>query len=163
MRDNQGKPDYRYFYFDGFSALGHSVGRVQELDLAGPEKWTELRAALEALKDEIYLTYGHKVFDEVAKVSVFGAQKYEPFGWKGLKIEDITPSLYRHAAYVVQDLEATDDESGLLHAGHLLANVLMGIHVLNVQNMDQIADIKPDAQFWQDDDNEIWEWDLKEV
>lgn len=61
---------------------------------------------------------------ETAKVMGFGAQKYEPYNWRGLSCSRLFGAALRHlwAWWRGHDL---DEETGLPHLAHAAACVLM--------------------------------------
>lgn len=53
-----------------------------------------------------------------------GANKYSPHEWKlGLEKNEVLESMQRHLA-AIMDGEKNDEESGLPHIGHLMANAM---------------------------------------
>lgn len=66
-------------------------------------------------------------FDSLAplvKVMEYGAVKYAPENWKkGLNKKEILESLTRHL-FALIDGEKYDQESGLEHIGHIMANAM---------------------------------------
>ncbi len=62
------------------------------------------------------------VYKEVLKVFQFGAGKYGDFNWqKGFRYRDCADSLERHWLDWKEGKD-TDDESGLYHLAHIIAN-----------------------------------------
>ena len=58
------------------------------------------------------------------RVLEYGALKYEPFNWqKPMKRDELLDSMQRHLAALIDGNEL-DDESGLTHIGHIMANAL---------------------------------------
>jgi hypothetical protein len=62
--------------------------------------------------------------EPLVKALEFGANKYEPDNWKkGLDKKEILDSLQRHLAALI-DGESLDNESGIKHVGHIMANCM---------------------------------------
>ncbi len=60
----------------------------------------------------------------IAKVMEMGAEKYDRGNWKiGLPKEQLLDSLMRHLVHLANG-DSNDDESGLPHIHHVLANAL---------------------------------------
>ena len=58
------------------------------------------------------------------RVLEYGALKYAPFNWqKPMKRDELLDSMQRHMAALIDGNEL-DDESGLTHIGHIMANAL---------------------------------------
>ena len=58
------------------------------------------------------------------RVLEYGAEKYEPFNWqKPTERNTLIDSMQRHMAALI-DGEEFDQESGLTHIGHIMANAL---------------------------------------
>lgn len=58
------------------------------------------------------------------RVLEFGANKYSDDNWKkGLERKEILESAFRHIVELM-DGENNDEESGLHHAGHVIANMM---------------------------------------
>lgn len=61
-----------------------------------------------------------------AKVFDYGRRKYAEWNWaKGMDWSIPVACAARHALKILDDREVTDEESGELHAGHLLCNLVM--------------------------------------
>jgi hypothetical protein len=67
----------------------------------------------------------------VSEVGTFGARKYTPNGWRSVPdgIERYTDALERHRLLEAMG-QATDDDSGLLHAAHAAWNALARLELL---------------------------------
>lgn len=64
----------------------------------------------------------------LVRVLEMGARKYADDNWKlGLKKREVLESAMRHLAELI-DGEELDDESGLSHAGHVMANMMFYIY-----------------------------------
>lgn len=58
------------------------------------------------------------------RVLEYGALKYAPFNWqKPMKRDELLDSMQRHLAALIDGNEL-DDESGLTHIGHIMANAM---------------------------------------
>lgn len=68
----------------------------------------------------------------LVRVLEYGAKKYAPYNWqKPMSRMDILDSMQRHMAKLI-DGEENDEESGLPHVGHILANAMFySFHVTN--------------------------------
>lgn len=85
--------------------------------------------------------------DEVAKVLMFGAQKYERDNWrKGLSKERLLAGVYRHIASS-NNGELKDPESGISHLAHAICGLMFALH-FEVKNDSETAHNmpKPKAQ-----------------
>jgi len=71
-----------------------------------------------------------KSFEPMIEVLEYGCQKYDRDNWKkGLFITEIYDSLQRHLIELMNG-EDIDEESKLLHIGHILCNVMFMSYVL---------------------------------
>lgn len=69
-----------------------------------------------------YNLYGKEANEEEAKVWMFGGNKYGRASWlKGYKYSIVMDSLMRHLTKFANG-EDIDEESGLRHTGHIMAN-----------------------------------------
>ena len=58
------------------------------------------------------------------RVLEYGSLKYAPFNWqKPMKRDELLDSMQRHLAALIDGKEL-DDESGLSHIGHIMANAM---------------------------------------
>lgn len=72
----------------------------------------------------------------LVRVLEFGALKYGKDNWtKGLKDEETLESLSRHL-FALMDGEEIDEESGISHIGHIMANAMF--YNYNQINKDNI-------------------------
>lgn len=77
---------------------------------------------------------------ECANVFEYGAKKYSDWNWlKGMQWSYYIASLTRHLMTIIIDEELIDDESGHLHFGHVLCNLIMFRH--NIKNYPELDDI----------------------
>jgi hypothetical protein len=84
-----------------------------------------------------------KALKAVTAVLNYGAEKYEPRGWKTVEPRRYQSALLRHYNdhYVMGEL--TDNESGLLHLAHLATNALFLLQ-MHIENAEQSAKTPPD-------------------
>ena len=65
-----------------------------------------------------------EVIYEIEKVRSFGVKKYkDPDNWKQVEMERYHEALLRHTLAIWNDVQARDNESGLLHLSHIATNV----------------------------------------
>ena len=68
---------------------------------------------------------------EIEKVRQYGVAKYKnPDNWRNVEMERYHEALLRHTLAVWNDIEARDDESGLLHLSHIATNVAFLIEMI---------------------------------
>jgi hypothetical protein len=83
----------------------------------------------------------------MVRVLEFGAEKYSPDNWKkGLEMNEILESALRHMIALMSG-ETHDKESGELHSGHIMCNLMFWQHFYDKQNIndnDTIHDYSPD-------------------
>ena len=66
----------------------------------------------------------YKSMEPLIRVLMMGAEKYDDHNWKkGLDKTEILECLQRHLA-ALMDGEINDQESGLPHIGHIMANAM---------------------------------------
>lgn len=58
----------------------------------------------------------------LGKVLTYGADKYSPHSWKKVEKERYIGAILRHLVKYMEDNSSIDNESGLLHIEHVLAN-----------------------------------------
>lgn len=84
------------------------------------------------------LAYFPLAISEVAKVSAFGASKYEWEGWR-----EVTDGYNRYTDAMVRHLiregakEVLDTDSGLLHAAHVAWGALARLELILAQNVPE--------------------------
>lgn len=61
--------------------------------------------------------------DQLCKVLTFGAEKYEPNGWRGVEVERYRAAAFRHMSAYMQG-EKYDPETGLEHLAHAMCNLM---------------------------------------
>ena len=65
-----------------------------------------------------------QILFEIEKVRRYGVEKYkDPDNWKKVDVERYHAALLRHVLAVWDDINARDEESGLLHLSHIATNV----------------------------------------
>jgi hypothetical protein len=75
-----------------------------------------------------------QIIYEIEKVRKYGTQKYkDPENWKRVEIERYHEALLRHTLAVWNDIEARDEESGLLHLSHIATNVAFLIEMIRLK------------------------------
>lgn len=60
----------------------------------------------------------------LGRVLTYGANTYSPNSWQGVEYERYIGALIRHLVSFIDDPTGRDEESGLLHTEHLLANAV---------------------------------------
>lgn len=85
------------------------------------ESGTALRYDTNKMKMELISPIA---LEDLAAVLTFGSLKYEDHNWrKGMKWSRVIGSLKRHLN-AIEKGEDVDQESGLLHIGHLMCNAM---------------------------------------
>lgn len=65
-----------------------------------------------------------QIIYEIEKVRRYGTNKYkDPDNWKKVELERYHQALLRHTLAVWNDIQARDEESGLLHLSHIATNI----------------------------------------
>ena len=84
-----------------------------------------------------------KALKAVTAVLNYGAEKYEPRGWKTVEPRRYQSALLRHYNdhYIMGEL--TDNESGLLHLAHKATNALFLLQ-LHIENAEKSSKTPPD-------------------
>ena len=84
-----------------------------------------------------------KALKAVIAVLNYGAEKYEPRGWKTVEPRRYQSALLRHYNdhYIMGEL--TDNESGLLHLAHKATNALFLLQ-LHIENAEKSSKTPPD-------------------
>lgn len=133
-RYNDGKPDYSLIPLD---IIARSLGAI---DSNPPEYNVSLEGRLAAsllqlgkfqrTGDIVYLDTAIKLVNrswpDCANVFTYGKAKYAAWNWaKGMAWSIPLACAGRHAVKVLYLDEENDDESGLPHVGHYLANLVM--------------------------------------
>lgn len=77
-----------------------------------------------------------RIIYEIEKVRSYGTKKYKnPENWRQVGIERYHEALLRHTLAVWDDINAIDEESGMLHLSHIATNVAF-ILELNAMTKD---------------------------
>lgn len=82
----------------------------------------------------LFIQYFPDAIKEVTKVSIYGANKYTPFGWKKVTngFTRYTDALLRHL--LEETKETIDPETNLLHAAQVAWNALARLQLLVEHN-----------------------------
>ena len=76
-----------------------------------------------------------EIIYEIEKVRSFGVKKYQdPDNWKNVELERYKEALLRHTLAVWDDIQAIDNESGLLHLSHIACNIAFILEMLKEKN-----------------------------
>ncbi len=67
-------------------------------------------------------------YKSLANVLTFGAKTYKPNSWQGVEPNRYVAALLRHLVEYMEDPQAVDPESGLLHIEHALCNAMFLNH-----------------------------------
>lgn len=62
------------------------------------------------------------LIEAVGKILTFGAEKYEPNGWRRVEPERYKDAMMRHMCAYLEDENSVDEESGYSHLWHLATN-----------------------------------------
>jgi len=74
------------------------------------------------------------LIESVGKILTFGAEKYEPNGWKKAEPERYKDAMMRHLCAYLEDGDSVDFESGYPHLWHLACNVSFLIEFKRLEN-----------------------------
>jgi len=116
--------------------IENKIAEVKEFlapENEGPLDETLMKSALRFNEGKPKWTLVHfNSLIPLVRVLEYGAKKYAPYNWqKPMSRMDILDSMQRHMAKLI-DGEENDDESGLPHIGHILANAMFySYHVTN--------------------------------
>jgi len=84
----------------------------------------------------------YESLEPLVRVMEFGEKKYSRDNWKkGLDLQEILDSAYRHLNSLNSG-EVHDKETGLMHAGHIMANMMFWIHHYNKQPISNTISIQ---------------------
>ena len=73
-----------------------------------------------------------QIIYEIEKVRAFGSKKYkDPDNWKNVELERYHQALLRHTLAMWNDVQAKDNESGLLHLSHMATNIAFILELMN--------------------------------
>lgn len=93
-------------------------------------KKNDQQAKADAGKPNLSLVPTNIIY-EIEKVRQYGVAKYKnPDNWRNVEMERYHEALLRHTLAVWNDIEARDDESGLLHLSHIATNVAFLIEMI---------------------------------
>ena len=139
VKDDNGKPPVRYFYFAGLAAMRpeNSATRVLALgyedlvkalidkERTGKNECVKLAEITLASMAHSFKIPPTEVLKEVSYVSKLGADKYGIFNYQsGMKWSRLVDALGRHLLhYTTEDF--IDEESLMDHRYHMLANLFM--------------------------------------
>ncbi len=110
------------------SSEGQPIAEVKEFlapENEGPLDETLMKSALRFNEGKPKWTLVHfNSLVPLVRVLEYGAKKYAPYNWQNpMSRMDILDSMQRHMAKLI-DGEENDEESGLPHVGHILANAM---------------------------------------
>ena len=72
-----------------------------------------------------------EIIYEIEKVRSFGSKKYQDANsWKKVELERYHQALLRHTLAVWNEIDARDEESGLLHLSHIATNIAFILEML---------------------------------
>jgi hypothetical protein len=111
VEDTESNPKgYEYVVYEGWAFTRDFLEPVSALRYnTGKPKWS--------------LVHMHSLVPMI-RVLEYGALKYAPFNWqKPMKRDEVLDSMQRHLAALIDGKEL-DDESGLNHIGHIMANAM---------------------------------------
>lgn len=75
-----------------------------------------------------------EIIYEIEKVRSFGVKKYkDPDNWRNVEMERYHQALLRHTLAIWDDIQARDEESGMLHLSHIATNVAFLLEMLKVK------------------------------
>lgn len=116
-----------------FHGLGDSTTPVRLLELLGKFQFAHVPRAPSSHSSDIIdaiigcavEAYGLSVWSDCAAVFDYGRKKYAEWNWlKGMPFSAVIGSAARHLIKMI-DGESLDPESGLVHSGHLMCNLVM--------------------------------------
>lgn len=124
-RKNAGKPQLDLIPIRIWRARWkQSINWSRDLDMlfAALQGWQEGRTEL--LGDWLLSNCPSEYFGEAVKVLEFGAKKYVAWNWaKGMPWSVCVGCILRHTQKILRG-EDIDDDSGALHWGHIVCNVI---------------------------------------
>lgn len=81
-----------------------------------------------------------EAMEETARVWAFGASKYDDHNWKkGIGVMSIIGCILRHTFKIMKG-EDIDEESGCLHAAHVICNASMLIYFYKKGQYEKLDD-----------------------
>lgn len=82
-----------------------------------------------------------EIIYEIEKVRSYGVKKYKhPDNWKQVEMERYHEALLRHTMAVWNDINARDEESGMLHLSHIACNVAFLLEMM--KQKEGVADVQ---------------------
>lgn len=76
-----------------------------------------------------------KIIYEIEKIRAYGTAKYgDPENWKKVELERYHQALLRHTLAVWNDINARDEESGLLHLSHMATNIAFILELMHEEH-----------------------------
>ena len=104
------------------------ISNAERREPISGEKW---EAKADSGKPNLSLVPKQIIY-EIEKVRSFGVKKYkDPENWKRVELERYHQALLRHTLAVWEDINARDEESGLLHLSHIACNVAFLLEMMN--------------------------------
>ena len=74
-----------------------------------------------------------ETYEALGRVLTYGAGKYSPNSWQGVASERYVGALLRHFVAYMKEPSGVDEESGLKHIEHVLANAMFLNWMCNVK------------------------------
>lgn len=76
-----------------------------------------------------------KIIYEIEKIRAYGTAKYgDPENWKKVELERYHQALLRHTLAIWNNINARDEESGLLHLSHMAANIAFILELMHEEH-----------------------------
>ena len=167
-RFNSGKTEYTYIDFRLFEDMEDGVDNINDWHSNLSDYYWEIIYTLSAISfddsvefqlkrlqalsyqlslliqgitlNKIDATYNLRAFDSMAKVLMFGGEKYERNNWMKPSPNKLSAadSLYRHVLAMING-EMDDSDSGLPHIGHIMCNVMFLTYHLTLKEDGEVA------------------------
>ena len=128
MKYDQQKPQARRFYWDGLAKLVNP----QEAAIIQSYQAFEANPILPMLKkvfEACRVLNEPLMADQVLRIYQYGSEKYGDKNYLGLDLGRIIEADGRHLAATCLG-QKSDQESGYLHIGHFMANVLIAAELI---------------------------------
>lgn len=131
------KPDYRLIPISSWNSRGLNdildICRSYEAEDFQSVK-EGLIITIESLTRTDFCKSIPELYEGVAQVMNFGAEKYSPYSWESLKVEDYLKAALRHCIAAGINLDsAKDQESSIHHWKHLASNLLIALSLFEVE------------------------------